>query len=192
MTIAAYNASGENYAIRYSEELNKKGFNVNYGFTFKKNMYFVYVKHYSDFKEAISEIISTRQNTPFNDAWVYVYDAVNLKPIDETAQKIEEVKEIEKTEKIKEISEAPPMIKKDTLITEINRDTIVAKIIPPKEIIPDGSRIVRIEALHARTLEPVDIEFTMYDPYSQNTLVKVRSLEAKRVLPPENKIIPFV
>ena len=75
MVVAAYKSVGEGYASRYAAELNKQGFNADYGLSYSKNMYFVYINRYDDKTTAINKINSTREDTPFKATWVYSYKA---------------------------------------------------------------------------------------------------------------------
>ncbi|RLD19103.1 MAG: hypothetical protein DRI71_12375 [Bacteroidetes bacterium] len=172
MTVAAYLSTGEGYAIRYTNKLKSQGHSADYGFTYKKNMYFVYVKKYSDFKLAVSEIKSIRENTPFDDAWVYQYEAI--KPTKEIVTK--------------EVEQAPSdtlQVAQDTALVEIkvqtNKDEDPE---PSKEV--DNSRIIYFEALQARTQEPVNVEVTLFDPYSERIITTMKSRETKRVAAPDN------
>ena len=178
MTVAAYLSTGEGYAIRYTNKLQAQGFKADYGFTYKKNMYFVYIKHYSDFKVAISEINSTRKNTTFDDAWVYVYKAVN--PVKETVpEDVEKVKETEKT------ASDSTNVAQDTAIVVVKVKTVIEEDTnPPSEV--DDSRIIYFEALRARTQEPVNVEITLFDPYTERIITTMKSWETKRVDAPDN------
>lgn len=178
MTVAAYLSSGEGYAIRYTNKLKAEGFNADYGFTYKKNMYFVYVKHYSDFKTAISEINSTRKNTPFDDAWVYAYKAV--KPVKETT-----AEEVEKVDEVEDSPADSTTVVQDTTTVIIKVKTDTEEEVTPTEV-ADGSRIIYFEALRARTQEPVDVEVTLFDPYDERVITTMKSRETKKVLPPSN------
>ena len=138
MTVAAYLSTGEDYAMRYTKKLQAEGHSADYGFTYKKNMYFVYIKHYSEFKVAVSEINSTRKNTPFDDAWVYVYEAIN--PVVDT-----ETKDVVKVEEIKKV-ENENTITVDTTTAVQDSSIVVIKVNTktedelPKEV--DNSRLV--------------------------------------------------
>jgi outer membrane protein OmpA-like peptidoglycan-associated protein len=184
MTVAAYLSTGEGYAMRYTQKLKADGFNADYGFTYKKNMYFVYIKYYSDFTAAVNEINSTRKNTPFDDAWVYAYKAV--KPIKET--EVKEVAKVNEVEKVEEVEEAPAdstISVQDTATVIVKVKTITKEETTPTEE-PDGSRIISFEALRARTQEPVDVEVTLFDPFFEKVITTMRSWESKRVSPPDN------
>jgi outer membrane protein OmpA-like peptidoglycan-associated protein len=172
MTVAAYLSTGEGYAIRYTDKLKSQGFSADYGFTYKKNMYFVYIKEYSDFKLAVSEIKSTRENTPFDDAWVYQYEAI--KPAKEIVSK--------------EVEQAPSdtlQVAQDTAFLEIKVQTNENEGPEPSREV-DNSRIIYFEALQARTQEPVNVEVTLFDPFTEHVITTMKSWETKRVAAPDN------
>lgn len=175
MTVAAYLATGEGYAIRYTKQLVAQGYNADYGFTYSKNMYFVYIKHYTEFKTAISAINSTRKNTPFDDAWVYVYEAQNKPAV------------------MAPVDEEPPnqvVVSADTLVTPEPVDTIsspIEKPQPPIEVKPDGSRIIQFDAYDSRTQEKIAMDVSLFDPFTDRVITTMKSGEAKRVRPPWNK-----
>lgn len=181
MTVAAYLSSGEGYAIRYTKKLQDDGFNADYGFTYKKNMYFVYIKYYSDFKVAVNEINSTRKETPFDDAWVYVYKAV--KPMKDIVT--DEGKKVDEGERVDKIIETPA----DSTVSIQDTTSVTVTITEEDSTITeeaDRSRLIYFEAVHARTQELVDVEITLFDPYYANVVTTIKSGESKRVNPPEN------
>ena len=185
MTVAAYLSTGEGYAIRYTKKLKAEGFNADYGFTYKKNMYFVYIKHYSEFTAAVNEINSTRKNTPFDDAWVYAYKAV--KPNKETVtEAVEKMEEVEKVDEVEETLADTTVAVQDTTAVIVKVKTITEEeATSAKEA--DVSRIIYFEAVRARTQEPVDVEVTLFDPYFEKVIATMKSWESKRVSPPDNK-----
>jgi outer membrane protein OmpA-like peptidoglycan-associated protein len=176
MTVAAYLSTGEGYATRYVNNLQVQGFDADYGFTYKKNMYFVYVKHYSDFKDAVGEINSTRKSTPFDDAWVYAYKATNH---ENTAVTKEFKKATEET------SDNSVVAVEDSVAIEFKVTTTVEEETAANEEV-DHSRIVYFEALRARTQEPVDVEITLLDPVSKRVITTMKSGEVKKVQAPSN------
>ena len=70
--VAAYSASKESYAQRYMKQLKEQGREADYGYSSKKNMYFVYLDYEQDFQTSINKMRNTRSNTSFSDAWVFV------------------------------------------------------------------------------------------------------------------------
>lgn len=72
VVVGAYSANMEHYAKRYVTTINKTGKEADYGFNSKKNLYLVYLDYSQNYKAAISEMQSTRENQQFSDAWVFV------------------------------------------------------------------------------------------------------------------------
>ena len=72
LTIAAYAKNKESYAQSYVDHVKTLGYEADYTFFPKKNMYFVYLAYYDDFNHSIRELYKTRKSTEFKDCWVYV------------------------------------------------------------------------------------------------------------------------
>jgi len=194
MTVAAYLASGEDYAIRYTKKLRSLGHDAEYGFTYKKNMYFVYIKQYADFKIAISEINSTRKNTPFNDTWVYAYVADNPMAAEPTPKAEPTVTAQEQSNRVepqaKETSStSDPVIEaeQEEPLVVLDSGSTVAETAPPEVVIPEGSRLIYFETVDARTHQHVDIEFSMFNPSNNRVISTLHSREVKRISPPFNQ-----
>ena len=177
MVVAAYKSVGEGYASRYAAELNKQGFNADYGLSYSKNMYFVYINRYDDKTTAINKINSTREDTPFKATWVYSYKAKNPS-VEKAATALPPVEEQEVPEKVDEAPIDIP-IHEDSITGNVDKTVI-------PEVAPDLSRIILFEAREARTQEPVDVEITIFDPYKERELITMKSGETKRVEPPTN------
>ena len=184
MTVAAYLSSGEGYAQRYVNQLNQDGVSADYGFTYKKNMYFVYIKHYTDYGTAISEINTVRANTAFDDAWVYIYEAENRVIEPATPPAPVESSNTTATETTPNASEEDSS-RQEITIPITTKDSVVTK--PAEPVIDDGSRLIYFEALEARTQKPVDVEVTLFDPFSERVFSTMKSDETKRIKPPTNK-----
>ena len=72
VTVAAYAASQEFYATRFTNHLNKKGHAAKYGFNRSKNLYFVYLNYFPTLREGVNDMLATREKGEFIDAWVRV------------------------------------------------------------------------------------------------------------------------
>ncbi|HYG18302.1 MAG TPA: OmpA family protein [Ohtaekwangia sp.] len=72
VVVGAYAKSRENVAQNYVEVLRLKGLSPDYGFNSSKNLYFVYLKYFTDLKTSLREMSQTRKTTDFKDAWVRV------------------------------------------------------------------------------------------------------------------------
>ena len=72
VVIGAYSANKENYAEKYVSVVKGMGYKANYGFSRKKNLYFVYLNATGNYRESLAEMREIRKITDFADAWVFV------------------------------------------------------------------------------------------------------------------------
>jgi outer membrane protein OmpA-like peptidoglycan-associated protein len=74
--VGAYDKTKEEYAQRFVQNLNSKGFNANYGFNTSRALYFVYLQNHNDLKSSLEAMQKVRQESDFKDAWVRVVPGV--------------------------------------------------------------------------------------------------------------------
>jgi outer membrane protein OmpA-like peptidoglycan-associated protein len=91
VVVAAYAHTREDYARRYTDQLNASGYSANYGFNSKKNLYFVYLSYFSGLKESLTEMQQVRAKGQFTDAWVRVVSG-DIMLAENTGSKPTEVK----------------------------------------------------------------------------------------------------
>src|SRR5690349_6465818 len=72
IVVGAYAANRENIAQNYTEVLNRRGYKAGYGFNTGKNYYFVYLKYFTELKESLKDMQTTRKQPEFANAWVRV------------------------------------------------------------------------------------------------------------------------
>lgn len=72
VVVAAYDDTREDYAKRFTENLEKMGHTAKYGFNSKKNLFFVYLNYFTDLKESLIDMQGVRSKGEFTDAWVRV------------------------------------------------------------------------------------------------------------------------
>jgi len=195
MTVAAYLSTGEDYAIRYTNKLLAQGHTADYGYTYKKNMYFVYIKKYDNYKIAISEINSSRKNPGFEEAWVYVYTASNTakvisgENIENDRKETEEKKEEVPVKEIIANNDRTPLPATDSAMVNEAVDSVANEEIKTLEkVIDDGSRKLLFETVDARTYEQLNIDFTIYDPIDKQVMTTIKSWNTERVKPPKNDV----
>lgn len=87
VTVAAYAASQEFYATRFTNHLIKKGHDAKYGFNRSKNLYFVYLNYFTTLREGVNDMLATREKGEFIDAWVRVVSGDIAKQVDENTKK---------------------------------------------------------------------------------------------------------
>ena len=66
------------------------GYEVDYGFSPKKNLYFVYLIYTENFREALNELRVHRKIEEFDDCWVYVMGVYDRTKTNKTVAKTEE------------------------------------------------------------------------------------------------------
>ncbi|MEM1406525.1 MAG: OmpA family protein [Bacteroidota bacterium] len=72
VVVGAYSINQEYYAKAYVNSLKEQGFDVQYGLSTSKKLYFVYISESKDFDDAVAKMLATRKNELFSDAWVFV------------------------------------------------------------------------------------------------------------------------
>ncbi len=74
--VGAFDKTKEEYAQRFVQNLNNKGFNANYGFNTSRALFFVYLQNHNDLKSSLEAMQKVRQESDFKDAWVRVVPGV--------------------------------------------------------------------------------------------------------------------
>lgn len=72
VVVAAYDDTREDYAKRFTDQLQAKGHTAKYGFNSSKNLFFVYLNYFTDLKESLVDMQGIRNKGEFTDAWVRV------------------------------------------------------------------------------------------------------------------------
>lgn len=99
VVVGAYNSTREEIAKNFVEQLKAKGIESSYGFNSPRNLFFVYLKYFTDLKQALVEMKEIRQRSEFKSAWIRVVAGdIGSKP--EIIEKPAEV--IESTQKTNE------------------------------------------------------------------------------------------
>jgi outer membrane protein OmpA-like peptidoglycan-associated protein len=133
VVVAAYDDTREDLARKYTDQLNEKGNNAQYGFNSARNLFFVYVNYFTDLKASLVDMKSVRQKGQFIDAWVRVVSG-NIVAKSATEEKaaptpaatttavaktVEPVKqETPKTETVKPVTEPAKPAEEKPVVTE--------------------------------------------------------------------------
>lgn len=72
VVVGAYAETKEAIAIIYVNKLKEEGYNAKHGFNSSKGLYFVYLKYFDNLSDAVQDMLKTRKNNQFSDAWVRV------------------------------------------------------------------------------------------------------------------------
>ena len=80
IVIAAYRPVHEVLAKKYADRLNQSGAHARYGYDTPHHYVYVYLDYYPDFHESIREMLKTRKENGFEQAWVRVITASSSQP----------------------------------------------------------------------------------------------------------------
>jgi outer membrane protein OmpA-like peptidoglycan-associated protein len=76
VVVGAYAQSRKNIAQNYAEVLTRRGLKSDYGFNTSRNLYFVYLSYADNLRAAVRNMMETRRQPEFADAWVRVVPGV--------------------------------------------------------------------------------------------------------------------
>lgn len=83
IVVAAYLRGQSDFAKRFADKINVDGRHAKYGYDGMRSFYYVYLDYYADFNESIREMLKTRQQGGFPEAWVRVMK--RTAPLEHTA-----------------------------------------------------------------------------------------------------------
>ncbi len=84
IVVAAYKLNQDAYAQTYISRISKEGVTAKYGADVGRKYLYVYLDYFTDFDTSIEEMLSTRQKTGFDKAWVRIMKdelGANVNPI---------------------------------------------------------------------------------------------------------------
>jgi outer membrane protein OmpA-like peptidoglycan-associated protein len=178
IVVAAYFSSQENLAKHYSAQLNEAGKHSKYGFDTARNLYYVYLDYYTDFSESINQMLSTRKESGFSEAWVRIIKDGTIatqEVAEEKSKIVEPAKTAETTKPEKKIEEMVVAKKMDAPITaketksvesaELNSKKEVkneaAKIVVASDISPSSTAILPTEVIENPKADPLYLPQTL-------------------------------
>ncbi len=185
IVVAAYRIGQEKYMEAYVTKLNKSGLHTKYGFDFGRKFYYIYLDYYTDFNESIDQMLKTRKQGGFTDAWVRIMkEGYNPQPVAEAKQSpVEEEKVIALTEDKKEV-------KTDELVSE----RVEVKVEDPKvensvsnNPPPLKDANVLFYTYNPTNSEPIDGEVDIVDGDGARLIQKVKAHEVATLPDPKNK-----
>ena len=72
IVVAAYRIGQEKHMEAYVIKLNKSGLHAKYGYDLGRRFYYIYLDYYTDYDVSIHEMLTTRKERGFIDAWVRI------------------------------------------------------------------------------------------------------------------------
>jgi outer membrane protein OmpA-like peptidoglycan-associated protein len=150
IVVAAYRLGQEDLAERFKNEINQKGMHAEFGYDAKRQLYYVFLDRFVEFKESIQQMLSVRKETGFDRAWVRVIKDEFVTTENSTKENIAspvEVKETEdkttvtnptvsKTEEVKEKVKEEPVTLISTPSPEATEDVVADQPKPDPIILP--------------------------------------------------------
>ncbi|NJN28897.1 MAG: hypothetical protein HC819_24485 [Cyclobacteriaceae bacterium] len=94
IVVAAYRIGQEKYMEAYVSKLNNSGLHTKFGYDLGRKFYYIYLDYYTDFDESIEQMLKTRKEGGFGDAWVRIMkEGYNPQPAVEEKQVPVEIQE---------------------------------------------------------------------------------------------------
>jgi outer membrane protein OmpA-like peptidoglycan-associated protein len=126
----------EDFAERFNASLNQRGLHSEFGYDQKRQMYYVFLDRFSEFNESIQQMVKTRRENGFDEAWVKV---INNEPIVADATKdnnetqlVVAKKETEPLKTSEKVKEQPVIDGKEVISTNSIETTEEVAIEQPK------------------------------------------------------------
>jgi outer membrane protein OmpA-like peptidoglycan-associated protein len=185
IVVAAYRIGQEKYMEAYVTKLNRSGLHTKYGYDFGRKFYYIYLDYYTDFNESIDQMLKTRKEGGFTDAWVRIMkEGYNPQPVVEVKQSpVEE-------EKVIAITEEKQEVKTDELVSErVEVKVEDPKIENPVSNVPPPLKeaTVLFYTYNPTNSEPIDGEVDIVDGEVARLIQKVKAHEVATLPDPKNK-----
>jgi outer membrane protein OmpA-like peptidoglycan-associated protein len=188
IVVAAYRIGQEKYMEAYVSKLNNTGLHTKYGYDLGRKFYYIYLDYYTEFDVSIEQMLKTRKDGGFTDAWVRIMKEGYAPPVAEQKQVAMEVKQ--------EIVQAPLV---EEVRTEVGQGEVVSNKV---EVTVDETKVNEVNSKEAPPLkdaevlfytfnptnsEPIDGEVEIVDGDVARLIKKVKAHEAETLPDPKNK-----
>lgn len=186
IVVAAYRIGQEKYMEAYVAKLNKSGLHTKYGYDLGRKFYYIYLDYYTDFNESIDQMLKTRKEGGFTDAWVRIMkEGYNPQPIADLNKN-----QAEAQPDVIAVTEVKPETKSEELVSE--RMEVKAeepKIEKPvsKDPPPLKEASVLFYTYNPTNSEPIDGEVEIVDGDIARLIQKVKAHEVATLPDPKNK-----
>lgn len=185
IVVAAYRIGQEKYMEAYVTKLNRSGLHTKYGYDFGRKFYYIYLDYYTDFNESIDQMLKTRKEGGFTDAWVRIMkEGYNPQPVVEVKQSPVE------NEKVIAITEEKQEVKTDELVSErVEVKVEDPKVENPVSNVPPPLKeaSVLFYTYNPTNSEPIDGEVDIVDGEVARLIQKVKAHEVATLPDPKNK-----
>ncbi|MEQ1585499.1 MAG: OmpA family protein [Cyclobacteriaceae bacterium] len=184
IVVAAYRIGQEKYMEAYANKLNKSGLHTKYGYDFGRKYYYIYLDYYTDFNESIDQMLKTRKEGGFTDAWVRIMkESYNPQPVVEAKQNpVEEGQVIVVTEKKEAKTDEMVSERVEVKVEDLKVEKPVSNDPPP---LKEAS--VLFYTYNPTNSEPIDGEVDIVDGDGARLIQKVKAHEVATLPDPKNK-----
>lgn len=186
IVVAAYRIGQEKYMEAYVAKLNSSGLHSKFGYDSGRKFYYIYLDYYTDFDEAIEQMLKTRKEGGFANAWVRIMkEGTNPPPVEEVKQVPPEVKEVNSPAAVKNNQEGQntvaEIIKEELPVTEPVKDV-------PSDVSPPLKQAeVLFYTYNPTNSQPIDGEVEIVDGDVARLIKKVKAHQVETLPDPRNK-----
>ena len=190
IVVAAYRIGQEKYMESYVDKLNKTGLHSKYGYDAGRKFYYIYLDFYTDFDESIQQMLSTRKQSGFTDAWVRIMKEgenpapASVNPVGPGVQP--EVKDDRKPEIIveeKKVKAADIVSEPEqVIIKELTGNKKTEAVVPPLK-----EAAVLFYLYNPTNSEPVEGQVEIIDGDVARLMKKVKAHEIAPIPDPKNE-----
>jgi hypothetical protein len=179
IVVGAYAQTRENIAQNYVDVLSRQGYTAGYGFNPSTRLYLVYIRFFDNLKSSLQDMLRTRKNDKFKDAWVRVVpgDVINKA---EVVKKEETLPAPALAEKPKETQSSPLPAASNLTASNDTTDTIVVtdnEEIKQFKQMTLGNTEVFLSLFQARNNRIVDGDVQVIDTDRAKFITKVKGNE---------------
>lgn len=189
IVVAAYRIGQEKYMENYVAQLNNKGLHSKYGYDAGRKFYYVYLDFYADFDESIEQMLKTRKEGGFDQAWVRVMkENVNV-PSEAAALKPKETQtNTDSNTSVLTVSEPKPAEPNEAVVEEKQQEVEKPNIeTKPKGITPFKEATVLFYLFNPTNSQPIEGDVEIVDSDVSRLIKKVKAHEAIPMVDPKNK-----
>jgi len=188
IVVAAYRIGQEKYMEAYVSKLNNTGLHTKYGYDLGRKFYYIYLDYYTDFDESIQQMLKTRKDGGFTDAWVRIMkEGYNPLPIGESNpvpgnvnQEVDPVVSMEQERA--ELKEDVISERVEVKVDEPVKENPVSKIPPAFH-----EANVMFYLYNPTNSEPIDGEVDVIDGDGARSIKKVKAHEVAPMIDPKNR-----
>jgi outer membrane protein OmpA-like peptidoglycan-associated protein len=150
IVVAAYRIGQEKYMEAYVSKLNNAGLHTKFGYDLGRKFYYIYLDYYTDFDESIEQMLKTRKDGGFTDAWVRIMKEGYTPPVTEQIQGSTELKQ--------EIVPAPIV---DEVRIDVGKDEVFSNKV---EVKVDVAKRDEASSKEVPLLKDAEVLFYIYNP----------------------------